>query len=117
MKTIVKKGDVYRKILKNIGEPSYNEFKLDKDLEKKARLLEIAGDPTRIRILCLMFKYGRACVSEIAGGLGMSIASISHHLQIMKDNGYFVTEREGNTICYILENNDLVRKLKSLICG
>ena len=95
----------------------YKKFKLDMDLEKKARILGLAGDPTRIRILCLMFKYKKACVSDIADSLGMSVASISHHLQIMKDNGYFLTERIGNKICYVLEDNDFNNNLKKLICG
>jgi len=89
---------------------------LTKDLTKRVRFLEIAGDPTRIRILCLMFKYKKACVSEIAESLEMSIASISHHLQIMKDNGFFDTERYGNNICYILIENSLTKQLKKFVC-
>lgn len=86
------------------------------ELIKKARMLELAGDPTRIRILCFMFRYRKACVTDIAENLDMSIASISHHLQIMKDNGYFATERMGNNICYILLENDFIAKLEKIIC-
>lgn len=96
---------------------NYKKFPLDEELIKKARLLELAGDPTRIRILCFMFKYKKACVSDIAGSLDMSIASISHHLQVMRDNGFFTTERMGQNICYNLVENDAVKHLEKIICG
>lgn len=95
---------------------NHGKIALDEELIKKARLLELAGDPTRIRILCFMFKYKKACVSDIAESLDMSVASISHHLQIMRDNDFFTTERMGQNICYILVDNDFMRQLKKIIC-
>lgn len=97
-------------------EATYRKFKLDQAIIKKARMLELAGDPTRIRILCFMFEYKKACVSDIAASLDMSIAGISYHLQIMRDNGYFTTERMGNSICYILVESDLTKRLHQIIC-
>ncbi|MBI2038033.1 MAG: winged helix-turn-helix transcriptional regulator [Candidatus Magasanikbacteria bacterium] len=91
-------------------------YPLTPELIEKARLLELAGDPTRIRILCFMFEHEKACVSEISDALEMSIGSISHHLQIMRDNDYFITERMGNMICYILVQNKFIKQLKKLIC-
>lgn len=93
------------------------KYEITPDFIKKARLFEIAGDQTRIRILCFMFENQRkACVSDIADALGMSVASISHHLQIMRDNGLFETERMGNNICYILVNNDFIKRIEKIIC-
>lgn len=97
-------------------EIKYKKFALNEELIKKARLLELAGDPTRIRLLCFMFEYKKACVSDIAESLDMSLASISHHLQVMKDNGFFTTERMGQNICYILVENDFMTQLKKVIC-
>ena len=94
----------------------YQKLCLDEKLIKKARLLELAGDPTRIRILCFMFKYKKGCVSDIAKSLDMSVANISQHLQIMKDNGFFNTERTGQNICYILNNSKFTSGLKTIIC-
>ena len=92
------------------------KIKLTKDLERRARLLSMAGDETRIRILCLMYEYKKACVSDIASALDMSIAAVSHHLQLMKENNLFTTERIGNSICYILVDDDFTKKLKSIVC-
>lgn len=93
------------------------EYLLTPDLSKKARLLEIAGDETRIRILCFMFGQKEGCVSDIAAGLDMSIAAVSHHLQIMRDNGILESERTGNMICYKLINNSFTRQLEKIICN
>lgn len=96
---------------------NYKKFILDEEISKKARLLALAGDETRIRILCFMFEYKKACVSDIAESLGQSIQNISQHLQVMRDNGFFTTERMGQNICYILVENPFISQLKELICG
>lgn len=92
------------------------EIELTKDLARRARLLELAGNPTRIRILCVLYEQGEVCVSDIASSLNMSIASISHHLQMMKDNGLVEDKRMGNNICYKPVKSELNNKLKKIIC-
>ena len=93
------------------------QIKLDDELVKKARMLEIAGDPTRIRILCLLFRHKQAFVSNIAESLDMTVACISHHLQLMRDNGYLTSERMGNNVRYALAESEFTAKLQQLICG
>lgn len=85
-------------------------------MEKLARWLGLAGDPTRIRIFCLLYEQGEACVGEIAGSLEMGIAAISHHLQLMRDNKLCEIERRGNSICYRLVDTDFTQQLKKIIC-
>jgi ArsR family transcriptional regulator, lead/cadmium/zinc/bismuth-responsive transcriptional repressor len=99
-----------------MSKTRYRKMPLDEKLAKRARLLALAGDETRIRILCFMFEYGEACVSDIAESLGVHINTISHHLRIMKDNGFFTSERTGTTICYKLTINDFTDSLKKAIC-
>lgn len=95
-------------------KPNYRKTPLLPEMVKKARLIGLAGDPTRMRILCFMFKYGSACVCDIAESLGMSLNAISHHLQIMRDNGYLDSERMGNMISYSLVKNDFTKQLEKL---
>lgn len=90
---------------------------LTSSLIKKARLLNLAGDPTRVRILRFMYKNDNACVSEITKALGTSIACVSHHLQLMRDNGLLTNQRSGNNICYSLVQNDFTNKLKNIVCN
>ena len=95
----------------------YKKIPIDQEMIKRARLLALAGDETRIRILCFMFEYGEACVSDIAESLDMNINTISHHLRMMKDNGMFTSERMGVNICYKLTRSEFVDKLEKAICA
>lgn len=99
-----------------VGHKHYRKYLLDPEIKKTARLLEIAGDATRIRILCFMFNYGEACVSDVAESLGVHINTASHHLRIMKDNGLFTSERMGTNICYRLTISNFTKSLKKVIC-
>lgn len=92
------------------------KIELTPELEEKAKMLSLAGDPTRIRIFCFMFEHKEACVSDIASALDMSVAAISHHLQLMKENGLFDTERVGQTICYSLVHTPFTKQLKKIVC-
>lgn len=95
----------------------YRKISLDPELVKRARLLSLAGDETRIRILCFLFEYGEACVSDIAESLDVNINTVSHHLRMMKDVGLLVSERMGTNICYKLARDEFVCRLEKVICG
>ena len=56
-------------------------------IDKLSRLLAMTANPTRLRIFCMMYREKNACVGEIADEIGMSVASISHHLQLLKQHG------------------------------
>jgi len=85
------------------------------EISKIARMLAVAGDETRFKILNFMFQKKKACVTDIASAVGMTIGCISHHLQIMRDNGFFETQREGNNICYTLVDSSFNKKLKKIV--
>ena len=85
------------------------------NLEQKARIFSLFGDPTRLRILQILVKKKPIKVSDIAEGVGMSVACISHHLQLLKDNKLVTTKREGNNIYYQLKANSIVKSLEPLI--
>ncbi|MAG28909.1 transcriptional regulator [bacterium] len=91
-------------------------YPITKKVKQQAQLLALAGEPTRIRILCLLFENPEACVNEIADAVGCSIAATSHHLQAMKEHGLVTSERCGQTICYKFVPNAFAKKLKSIIC-
>lgn len=95
----------------------YKKIPADHELVKRARLLALAGDETRIRIFCFMFKYNEACVTNIAESLGISVNTASHHLRMMKDNGLLVSERLGTNICYKLVRDGFVKNLEKAICA
>jgi len=92
------------------------KYPVSEEVIRVGRLLSLAGGSTRIRILCLMFRYKEACVGEIAESLGMSVAGISSHLLKMRDNGFFTTIRDGSNMCYKLVENRFSNELKKIIC-
>lgn len=81
-----------------------------------ALLLRTAGDESRLSILCALFASKNACVSDVAEKVGMSIASVSHHLKVMEHNGILNAARDGKRICYRLSDESVMRDLKNLIC-
>lgn len=89
---------------------------LTRDLQTKARLLQLAGDETRMRILCVLFRRPSPCVSDIAAALAMSVASISHHLRLLEDNGVVTSRRDGKNICYSLKPTPLMKHIQTFIC-
>lgn len=98
------------------AKPVYKKIPVDPMLTRRARLLSLAGDETRIRIFCFLFEYGEGCVSDIAESLGTSITTISHHLRMMKDVGLVESERMGVNICYKIIRDEFVKNLEKTIC-
>jgi DNA-binding transcriptional ArsR family regulator len=85
-------------------------------LNELAKLMRIAGDESRLKILCIIFRKKKVCVSDIAKELDMSIAIVSHHLQVMSRKGLVVSLREGKRICYELPKDPFVLDMKKFIC-
>ena len=85
-------------------------------LNELAKLMRIAGDESRLKILCIIFSKKKVCVSDIAKELGVSVAIVSHHLQVMSQEKLLVPSREGKRICYELPKDPFVSDLKKFIC-
>lgn len=83
--------------------------------QELARKLSIASDPTRLQILKVMFDWREACVSAVAEEASTSVATASYHLNHMADNGYLTRKRDGQSICYQLNENKFVTCLQKLL--
>jgi DNA-binding transcriptional ArsR family regulator len=71
------------------------------------------ADPTRRRILELLRERDLAA-GEIAAEFPMAWASVSHHLQVLKEAGLVLAERNGQSIRYSLNTTvfqDVIRHL------
>jgi len=101
-----------KKAFDKIGELGYHS---NMHLNDIARIIKIAGDESRLRILCVIFKKP-VCVSDIAANLKMSVASASHHLRVMAGSGLLRPVRNGKNVCYELTENTAVNDLKKFIC-
>jgi len=85
-------------------------------LNELAKLMRTAGDESRLKILCVIFGKKKVCVSDIAKELNMSVAIVSHHLQVMSKEDLLIPVREGKRICYELPHGPFVKDLKKFIC-
>jgi DNA-binding transcriptional ArsR family regulator len=61
------------------------------------------GDPTRREILRSL-RTGDLTAGDIASRFPITAASISHHLNVLRDAGLVQSQREGRTIVYSLES-------------
>jgi DNA-binding transcriptional ArsR family regulator len=85
-------------------------------LNELAKMMRTAGDENRLKILCVIFEKKKLCVSDIAENLTLSIAIVSHHLQVMAKDGLVLPSREGKRVCYELPKDAFVKDLKKFIC-
>ena len=58
------------------------------------RVFHALGDPTR-RAMMERLSEGPLSVSRLAGPLGMSLAAVVQHLQILEDSGLVQTQKVG----------------------
>src|ERR1700743_2914080 len=77
------------------------------------------SDPTRREILQLL-KTRALPAGEIAARFTMAFASVSHHLQVLRDAGLVQSRREGQFIIYSLDTTvfqDVLQHLLDLAGG
>lgn len=85
------------------------------DLNELARSLRTVGDERRLHIICHLMRNGETSVSEIAVTLRMSVATTSHHLQVMTRDGIVIAHRDGKRICYQLPDTKVIVQLRRFI--
>ena len=78
--------------------------------------MRTAGDESRLKILCVIFKHKKICVSDIAKELKMSVAIVSHHLKVMAEEDLLVPSQEGKCTYYQLDKKPFVSDLRKFIC-
>ncbi|MBO9129195.1 metalloregulator ArsR/SmtB family transcription factor [Bacillus sp. 165] len=83
-------------------------------LDKLVQFHKIMGDPTRIRILVLLSngpKHGQA----LAGMLGLTPPTISHHLTKLKEINIVKERRDKNTVYFHLHQSTLEHYSEALV--
>ena len=81
-----------------------------------SNILKLLADPTRLNILCTLFESSEdMCVYEIAEAIGVSQSAASH--QLAKLEAYKVVEsfRDGQRICYAIQDNPTTEKIEKVI--
>jgi len=76
------------------------------EIEKVAKVLNLAGNEVRLSILFLIYNEGEMCPCDLSDVLDMSVPAVSQHLRKMKDGGLIKDNKVGQTIFYkLVEEN------------
>lgn len=78
----------------------------DELMARIAEFFRVFGDPTRIRILQVLFE-SEMCVCDIAYLLNMSQSAISHQLRVLKQAGIVKYRKEGRVVYYSLDDDHI----------
>ncbi|MFH1822384.1 MAG: autorepressor SdpR family transcription factor [Patescibacteria group bacterium] len=78
------------------------------------KTIQALSDPTRRRILELLKKKDLAA-GEIGKHFNITLPSLSHHLNILKNAGLVTSQRQGQEIIYSLNLSVFEEAAKSLI--
>jgi ArsR family transcriptional regulator, arsenate/arsenite/antimonite-responsive transcriptional repressor len=87
----------------------------DDEAEATARVFKALGDPARMKILSLVATADEAvCACEFAPALGLTQATVSHHLKKLTEIGLLDREQRGKWAYFSL-NKDALEQLAGLI--
>lgn len=64
--------------------------------------------------LVMRLKVDGCNVSEIQSNMGLPQSTISHHLLILKNAGILSSQRQGTTVCYSIEIEEIKQILEIL---
>ena len=73
-------------------------------LNTLAGLLNVVGNPVRLKIVYLLYAHKELCVCDLAEVLDMSDSAISQHLRKLKDKLIVKSRKDAQTVYYSLES-------------
>lgn len=91
---------------KDIVEKIKGDMPGEQKLLDLADLFKVLGDPTRIKIIFILFKE-EMCVCDIADSLGMTQSAISHQLRVLKQARLVKFRKVGKTVFYSLDDEHI----------
>ena len=71
-----------------------------------ADFFKVLGDPTRIKIIQILFK-NELCVCDLAAVMGMNQPAISQQLKILKQANIVEYRRDGKNVFYTLSDDHI----------
>ena len=75
------------------------------------------GDPTSMKMCYLLHHNPDLSVSQLAELAGVSISAASRCLKKLSHSEVVISRRQGQTVCYTLENNDFTNLLVTQLIG
>lgn len=84
------------------------------ELKITVEFLKIIAEENRLKILCILLRYGEQCVCELWQHLELPQNLTSHHLRVLKDSGLLRARKEGLNVFYSIDHQ-LINKYKELL--
>ncbi len=78
-------------------------------VDPDVRLLQAAGDPTRLAILRQLSTEGPVCACDFTACCDVAQPTVSHHLRILREAGWVTGDRRGSWIWYSLRPEAVAR--------
>jgi ArsR family transcriptional regulator len=74
------------------------------EAERRATLLKAVADPARLQLLSIVrgSPLGEACVCDMAGAVGLTQPTVSHHLKILVEAGLVTRQKRGTWAWFAL---------------
>ena len=83
-------------------------------LEVALRLKALA-DPVRVRLMSLLLAADEVCTCDLAPGVGVTEATVSHHLSVLKKAGLISEgERRGMNVFYRVRRESLAALCRAI---
>jgi DNA-binding transcriptional ArsR family regulator len=76
--------------------------------EDRAKVFKALSDPRRVDIVDSLAKHGPQCGTELADELGVSIALLCHHWEVLAEAGLVKKERVGQLRMCTLDRERLL---------
>lgn len=82
-------------------------FDLERLARKQAAICKVFGSTRRVMIVWAL-RDREMTVTEIAQAVGASMQSASQHLRLMKDKGILTSRKDGQSVLYRIDQNDMM---------
>jgi DNA-binding transcriptional ArsR family regulator len=98
-----------------VDSSSFDIDSLDKSAAEAAELLSALANANRLMVLCHLLK-GEMAVGPLAEAVGMNQSALSQQLSKLRALKFVSTRREGRTIYYRLDSEEVAKVLETLYC-
>lgn len=83
-------------------------------IEERVSVFKMMADTNRVKIIEILTNYPELCVNDIAQLIDATIATTSHHLIVLKNNGLITSKKEGKHVFYMLNTKYIIQLLSSV---
>ncbi|MCH7667278.1 MAG: winged helix-turn-helix transcriptional regulator [Acidobacteria bacterium] len=79
------------------------------------RWVEAIKDPTRFKLVYLLYQHDQLCVCDLANILGVTSSAVSQHLRKLKDMDLVTAFRQKQTMFYALRGSEFTEFLDRIV--